>query len=387
MRKCKDWIDTYCEYMYDTEPPISYIRWSAISAVAAAMQRRIYVRLNDVTYPNMYIVLVGPNASRKGTAMRPAGRILRELGIPLSVEETSGAALVRQLKNAHEDALINGTIYGHNSLTIFSEELTVFLGSNQTSLMSALCQWYDCPDFWDKDTVGRGREPIRDIWVNILAATTPILLRSSLPQDAIGSGLTSRIISIYEPDQGKLVIFDIETPERKELRMMLTHDLEVIRSIYGEFKLGEGWMEEYAKWRIATYGKKPFRDYRFDGYFGRRPTHIIRLSMIVSMSRSNELVLTAQDFNRALQFLEEAEIKMPQTFSGLGESPVAKIMPRLMECIAVKEKVAFSELMKLFYFDADKDTLNKCIDTLCGMKFCKRLFTKDDTIINYEKEE
>lgn len=380
-RKLPDWIDAYTTFTSESEPPDSYKRWVAVSAIASALQRKVMIPMHGGVYPNMYVVLVGPSGCRKGTAIKPARDMIRELGIPLSVEATSGAALVRRLKDAKEDSLLGTRMYSHCSLTICSEELTVFLGYNQIELMATLCDWYDCTPKWTKETIGRGPEPIDNVWVNLLGATTPSLIQSTLPQDAIGGGLTSRIVFIFEPRKGKLIILDAETPETKQLRQELMHDLEVIRTIHGEFQLSNEWLESYTKWRVAEDEKPPFKDTRFSGYFNRRPTHIIKLSMIVSASRSNELILSGGDFDRAIRFLREAEIKMPHTFAGFGASPVAKIIPVVINLLETKGEILMSDLVKMFYFDADKELIDKCIATLMAMKVCKVVAIAGDTKI------
>lgn len=386
-RKLPDWIKSYLTYTDETEPPESYRRWVAISTVASALQRKVSIPMMGMTYPNMYIVLVGPSGCRKGTAMKPARKMIRELGIKIAVEASTGAALVQELVDCKEDALFEDTIYSHASLTVFSEEFTVFLGTNQTDLMATLCNWFDCDDDWTKRTIGRDKEKIINVWVNLLGATTPTLIQSTLPQDAIGGGLTSRMIFVYEAKKGKLVIFPVESQEEIELRKKLIHDLELIRSMHGEFQMSEGWIESYSQWRAAEDDVPPFKDVRFEGYFNRRAAHIIKLCMIVSASRSSEMVLTREDFETAISYLRQVERKMSTTFTGFGTSPIAQLIPDVMKEIGQRKTMPYSDLLNMFYFNADRELMNKCLDTLVDMKFCKRVHTGGDVNIVYLKEE
>ena len=75
-RVLPDWIDGYLDYTANTEPKASYRRWAAISAVAAALQRKCYLVIGSETfYPNLYVILTGPPAARK----KPAGRWCRQV--------------------------------------------------------------------------------------------------------------------------------------------------------------------------------------------------------------------------------------------------------------------------------------------------------------------
>jgi len=60
MRKGGDWIEDYIKYTKNTEPPILYREWSAVSTIASAMQRKCFLpwELEDIVYPNLYVVLV-----------------------------------------------------------------------------------------------------------------------------------------------------------------------------------------------------------------------------------------------------------------------------------------------------------------------------------------
>jgi hypothetical protein len=72
----------------------------------------------------------------------------------------------------------------------------------------------------------------------------------------------------------------------------------------------------------------------------------MKLSMIMSAARSNELLVEAQDLERAVKVLESAEIKMGGVFRGLGKSSVAEFMPRIMSWIASRKKTSLEELLQ-----------------------------------------
>jgi hypothetical protein len=200
----------------NSEPPILFRKWAAISSIASALQRKVRVELGlSLTfYPNLYIVLVGPSATGKGTAMKFASDIIEQVpSIRLSAQATSLQALIRRMKetNLTDIDLVTGEQQYHSSLTIFSTEFTVFLGYHNKELIAALCEWYDCHSRWSYETIARKKEEIIGVWVNLFAGTTPDAIQSSLPIESIGGGLTSRIIFIYEERKGKLVVIPTKT--------------------------------------------------------------------------------------------------------------------------------------------------------------------------------
>lgn len=384
-RVLDDWIDSFMLYTQNSEPPDMFRLWTGISVVAAAMQRKCYLSWGTLTfYPNIYVVLVGPSGCRKGTALGPGYDLLMDATIKLSADATTLQALIRRLREAndqHLDPITNKMVF-HSSITIFSKEFTVFLGYHNRELMAALCDWYDCGRKWTYDTKNQGTDEITGVWVNLIGATTPSLIQSSMPLDAIGGGLTSRMIFVVEEGKKRTVAVPLQTREEVNLGKTLQHDLEKINLLSGAFKVTPGFMDAWVTWYETTdKSPPPFRDERFAGYFERRPNHVMKLSMIMAASRktcrtaSGELVLTEYDLARAIRILTATEVKMPRVFSGVGKSPISDLVPRVMKEVGLAGEMEIQELMRIFHHDADKFTMDKCILTLEGMGFLKRKVT------------
>ena len=380
-RRLPDWIEAWMRFTENTESPDMYKFWTAISVIASALQRKCYVQWGSslVFYPNLYIVLVGPSGVRKGTAMSPGLDILQDLGkIGIAAQMTSLQALIRRLKetNYQDPDLDTGKQQFHSSMTIYSKEFTVFLGYHNRELMSSLCDWYDCDRTWKYETIARKTEEIIGVWVNLYGATTPALIQTSMPLDAIGGGLTSRIIYIYEEDMGKMVMLPMQTPEEAKLKELLLHDLDKISRISGQFKYTEKFLTSWSDWRVKDKENPPFHDDRFDGYMSRRPTHVMKLSMVMCASKGDEksqMVLTETDLNRAIHVLEQAELKMQNVFSGVGKSDIAELLHRMMMMLGTSttSEIPIWQIAQHFKGDMDKFTMERIFQTLEVMNFCK----------------
>jgi len=371
-RKLSDWLNAFMEYTENSEPPVLFRKWVGISCIAAALMRKVRIDWGTALtwYPNLYVVLVGPSATGKGTAMAPGLKILKQIpAIKLSAQATSLQALITHLKdnNLADFNPDTGEHSYHSSLTVFSEEFTVFLGYKNNELMATLCDWYDCKDDWTYDTIKRSKEKIVGVWVNLIGGTTPDLIRSSLPYDSIGGGLTSRIIFIYEEKAEKLVTLPTETDRERELFSALVHDLETMTLMSGSFKWTAGFMEAWDAWCREDRAHPPFADKKFDGYNGRRRVHLMKLSMIMSASRGRyNLVLTEHDLERASVVLKEAEQKMALTFSGVGKSDIADLIFRANTFFktSVGDEIPYYMFARQFESDADKPTLDRMLNTL-----------------------
>jgi hypothetical protein len=367
------------DYTENTEPPVLFRKWTAISCIASALQRKIKCHWGTALtfYPNLYIVLVGPSATGKGTAMNPGLNILNEIpAVRMSAQATSLQALIRHLKDTNLTDIdqSTGDQHFHSSLTVFSKEFTVFLGYHNRELMAALCDWYDCDRKWVYETISRKREEINGVWVNLIAGTTPDLIRSSLPIESIGGGLTSRIIFVFEEKQAKLVSLPTETNYERGLFQNLVQDLEQISLLSGNFTWTEGFVKLWKEFCGYAVDNPPFIDSKFDGYNGRRRVHLMKLSMIHSISRGrNELQLDEGNLKEAINTLNEVEGKMNLVFKGVGKSDIADIVHRATTFLmnSKTNTITISQFMRHFENDLDKFMLDRVISTLEVSKIVK----------------
>lgn len=392
-RRLNDWLSGYIEYTQESEPPLSYHVWTGISLIAASLQRRVYLRWGyETIYPNMYIVLIGPSGKcRKGTAMGIGKDIIKDIGIKLTSESVTREALIRAMKRAVVNYIDPDTknVVFHCSLTAMSTELSVFLGQNDVKFLADLTDWYDSLDKWTYETKGAGTDDIQGICFNLLGATAPDWLQSILPEEAIGGGFTSRVIFIVEENKRRTVPKPVITPRLSELRTALMADLERIATISGEFVMTEETKELYSAWYqrqddLTRAGKPAIEDPRFTGYCERRATHIRKLSMLFSCSRGNDLLITADDFNRAIEVLLKAEKKMPKVFGGLGSAQYARITEKLLEYFRDKGLVSRSELLVKFYRELDLTVLETIEKTLAAMKVIRIKINPDTSEVYYE---
>lgn len=367
MRNLPDWIDSWIEYRDISEAPRIYDKWTAISMIASALERKVYLRWDKNIYPNFYIVLVGPPSCRKGTAMGPGRDILDELQtINLVADATTKERLAQRMaESTNEYASSDGmTLHKHSSMTLWSEEFTVFLGYGNQEIMPWLCDWYDSRNTWQYQVKHGTDSDVDNVWLNIIGATTPELLQDVLPRESFGSGLNSRIIFIYARKKGKIVLFPFENEENVKLRENLINDLQKINIITGEFKPDQSYLEVWKDWYPNQNNHRFAQDPRMAGYIGRRPTHLHKLAIVKNASRDGKKILTSEDLNWSIKTLEEAEERMLKTFSGIGKSQTAFIMKAISDFIEFQGEVKYSELQSKFKYDANKDETSVVLATL-----------------------
>lgn len=396
-RELKCWLDSYLQYTERSESPTSYHTWCGLSVIAGALQRRIYLKwgLGQVIFPNLYVVLIGPSGrTRKGVSIGIAKDFLKSVpGLTVAPESSSGRqAMILAMKRASINFKdpTDGKIKFHCSITAFSEELSVFLGQGDIAYLSNLTDWYDSKDDWEYETVGRGKDSLQGLCLNLMGATAPDWIQSMIPPEAVGGGFTSRVIFIVEEHKKQTVPEYFQNDAERELKGKLTRDLERISKLCGEVTFSPEAKQLYVDWYIhedgeLAAGRPAIDDNRFAGYCERRSTHIRKLMLICSASRSDNLVIEAEDFHKAKGLLEVAEVKMGKTFGGFGRAKNSDVTDNIRNYIEQVGITTRSVVLQKFYRDITPMDLAVIEQTLEQLKVIKIKIMMDsgDKVYNW----
>lgn len=343
----------------------------------------------------MYVALVGPPGGGKGTAMRPAEQMLREIGVKLAPRSTTREAFIRNLRRAGEESGEAGpqatlSDIKHCSLTVFAQELAVFIPAGNDQFLSDLTDLYDCIDPWDYETKHQGIDYIEAPFLNILGGTTPDLLSRILPI-GVGThgGLASRMIFVYSGGKEKAVPFPWEHPiigtDRYEA---LRDDLDKISLLKGPFSVDKSYLDAWGAFYNDTFKTPVLDDQYYKGYDNRRHTHVMKLCMVLAASRDDSMTITKTDLNAAIGILKEVEGRVGAVFSAYGRSDMAEILPEIMRFIATHKEVSMSQLLAKFIKDVNKRELEDALVSLRFTKFCETYVGNGGALtIRYIEEE
>lgn len=364
-RLIPNWIEAYLAYTNKSESPEEYHKWVAISTIAGAMQRRSFFNYDYfLAYPNMYIVLVGPaGRCKKSTAMRIGRGMLSEVpGINFTVDSTTRERLILDMTQAHKD--------GHSPMTAYSSEFASLLASSGMDMVVFLTDIFDSPLEWAHRTKLGGTNKIKGPCLNVCGATTPDWIARAMPLDTVGIGLTSRIIFVYQDTPRVRPPFPKLTTAEKTIREMLVKDLMTISNISGEYLWESAAAEQaYTEWYTARVTEpNSTGDPRLDGYFERKPVHIIKLCMIIAACFRDETVITEKDFYNAKLLFDQIEQGMTRVFVNVGKNPLAVDYENVLAVIKAKKQIALPELLKMFKHSVDLEQLDKVLQVLITMK-------------------
>ena len=373
MRELTNWIDSYMLYMENTESARVFHKWTALSVIASCLRKKVSLGLGRISiYPNMYVVFVGPpGAPRKSQAISFGIEFLTQISdIITSADAITPQALIEDLeKSAIDEQMPDGSTYQHASLTITSKEFESFLGAKteNTKMITYLTDLFDAQKIpWKYRTKHSGNNVIPSVFLNLLAATTPESIASSLPSTAIGTGLTSRIMFLWDDKKYKKVCFPGETPEEVILKEKLSKDLYLISRMVGEFKFSIDCRSKFENWYNnydPSSQDRICKDSAFTGWYERKSLYILKIAIIHSASMSSNMIVEWKHIQAAINIIEEAELKMPNVFKAVGRSTIAADVDLVIDIVRTRKWITEKQLLSLVWRDIDSNKLDNVLAT------------------------
>lgn len=241
--------------------------------------------------------------------------MLEAPGIHLAPSSVSRASLADALVEAERKIVVPQqmpSVITYNSLTAVVNELGTFLTEYDGEFVSALQDLWDCKHYQEKKRTNDVNINLKTVQLNLLAGDTVAHLLGILPDGAWDQGFLSRSILIYS---GEMIIKSLfNSVERdEELKKFLEQDIKSIAQLYGEIYISPQAVAAIDAWHQLQGPPRPDHP-KLQHYNSRRTSQLLKLCMIVSVSRGSDYTITIDDYARALEYLLSAERFMMDIF-------------------------------------------------------------------------
>jgi uncharacterized protein DUF3987 len=371
----KPWLDSYLDYVSYTENPYSYNLWSGISAISSTLKRRIYVWFHGIQFfPNQYVILVGPPGLGKGAAIKPGVSLAKQANtVNYLSDRITAEKIIETIAAGFNHPVVTTTggtistlVKTEHTATILAKELPVFLGSSDW-MLPLLCQLWDENEF-EHQTKNKGSVFIKDMCVSLLAGCVPDYIRS-LTRDSLApvtGGFTARCMFVFSNQQAQLIPDGWGKPNGTQTRLEqdLITDLQYISTIEGEMSLTPEarnfWNMKYKDLKANTQ----FESDALTNFKSRSPSHIIKCAIALSMSESDDLLITKPQLEKAVDLVKEIQDQIDITFRSIGESPVAAAQDRIMTFIEQRGITTREEILKYNYRHITNEQLSVILEVL-----------------------
>ena len=92
--------------------------------------------------------------------------------------------------------------------------------------------------------------------------------------------------------------------------------------------------------------------------------------MALCAARGDKKIITAYDFELAIDLLEKTEQVMPLVYAGYGRLDVSDIMHKIMQLIAHHKAVKVSTLVERFHMHVTVEQIQGIVEALRRMQWC-----------------
>jgi hypothetical protein len=354
-------------------PPVFH-KWAGLSALSSICSRRVWTDMSLFpVYANMYILFVGMPGSKKSTGMKFAQSLIEALGdIPISPDSITKEALTELMGMVEDSPFrrrveINNELIQYTHVSLFCNEFVTLLeaGNNSTNMITFLTE------VWDKQTfkIATKHQGVDDIphpYVTLLGCLTTETMSNLASQKIITSGFSRRCMFIYSNDYADPIPFPTITQEQKDAKKRMFERAREIQKLKGIYTLDDGAKMWWDKWYRTNHARMTSEsDAIFQAYLQTKAQYVIKIAMLVHMSEHNDLILTADDLNVALAYLDSIEPNMMRVFEGTGrndKAPVASEIKRVIETSEIP--IPVKQILKQFYKKADNEEIKKILDHL-----------------------
>lgn len=382
-RNLPDWISSFIEYTDDLPSPPILRLWSGITAIAGALERRVWVNTAGKSlFPNLYTLLVAPPAVGKTNAIEPTEQLWMDTKkLHVSPNSLTSASLVDALAKASRRVILNeSTMVDYHSLQIAASEFGILVPAHDTDFLSKLNHIYDCPKFHRE--LRRTRKEEDDIskpQLNILAGTQPAYLADLLPEQAWGMGFMSRVIMIYSNQKTSVNLFSSPILNTS-LYAQLLSDMKAMLNLYGEIRFNPAIHSNVQD--LVNAGLPPVPEHsKLVHYSGRRILSFLKLCMISSIS-SRKPQIEMEDVERAHGWLTHAEEFMPDIFKEMVHRSDAQLIQELHYFawkLWVQDRKPIHETRLIHYLSAKvpSDKIGKILEIAVRSNIFERMAATD----------
>lgn len=368
--------EDYYNYVGDTEAPLIYHRWSAVSMVAALLSRSISFPFgHGAIYPNMYCLLVGTPGSRKGSALKPASNAIKLIDFKkLAPQRISPERFLIEMHGLNgfeqideETDLEKLNFEDPNEIYVVSDEFGDFIKTNNIDFINLLTNLWDNLDEYKHPKIHGKSVNLFQPTVNIIGATTPQGIAQCLPIEAIGQGFLSRFILVHgEPTGNKITFPKPPTEAQKSAVQARLEEIKV--TVTGTLQVSD----EARSLLDAIYKEyKDLDDVRFQHYNTRRFTHLLKLCIVFSAMDCCTTVAPIHVL-QANTLLHVTEQRMPKALGQFGKAKHADTANAIIELLKKAPKpLNVREIWK--HVSQDINKYDDLIELLKGLETADKI--------------
>jgi len=356
------WIKEVLDATEEAETPRAFIFWAALAAIAGVVRKNVWLnKYIYKLYPNIYVLLIADSGMGKAFPISLAKQLVRGTRVTRVIAgRNSVQAVIQDLGKAY-------TMPGGGMITdaygfLAASEFASFLVKDDDSL-TILTDLYDTHDHepeW-RNTLKMGTEILANPCLTMFSASNPTHFKDKISAKDLDGGFIGRTMIIIANEKSRLNPLIDEPLIKVDFTLLLPY-LKAISQLEGPFQWTNDAKDIYRSWYMEFRGRK--HEDR-TGTSNRLHDHILKIAMLLSLSRRLDLILQPIDIQDAINACLGFMINVTRTVLP-GRSQLAESTRLVMYELINKpdHKVTRQRLLQKLWGDLDSVELDKVTETL-----------------------
>ena len=344
----EDWLLEYLHYSSGHEVSELYHKWVGLGLVASVLKQHVYIDMGTYKlYPNMFMIIVDSASAGKSHAIERFGLDLlvradekdaSDNKLAIYNQRITAAAMIKSMSELYKDKK-------ENCVTVVAEELGFFtdMSGDNMNISNVLIKTYD-NGLLSSETIARNLDYTPNAQLNIIGGTTPGSLKDSVTKKFIEAGALSRMIFIHSEEISEPMPFPNPPKDNKARREGLADELNQFKELRGKFKWTSESIDYYEKWYRKTW--HDFEERKDKLLVKRMANKMLKIAMILSVSRKHNLILELNDIIDAIKIRNEVLDNYLYISSKLTTSEFGEKVQSFLNIIKVNKKMKHSNLLR-----------------------------------------
>ena len=175
------------------------------------------------------------------------------------------------------------------------------------------------------------------------------------------------------------------TEEELKIKAWLEKDLYRISRLSGNYMMTTDCIKKWTAWYDQfdedESGERICPDKSFSGWYSRKPTYIIKISMLQAAAESSKLLIEWHHIEQAIEAIKEVEYSMGNAFKAIGKSEISAEVDNVLQIIRNARCISEKDLMTRIWRDIDSTKFTNVIDTLIKTGKVRRTYKGPDESI------
>lgn len=348
------WLGGYLKFTTNLEACPRFKFFSACCVLGAAVNNQVWLQrggegLLPPLMPNIWVTLLAPPfRGHKTSTINMAVNCLSEAfeDVRILADKLTPEAIVHALAcPVTQKEMIR---IGPRDATglIKAPEMSVLFGKQQynTGMVSLITDLYDYRAEWRSETIGRGKEILRNNCISIIAGSTPKWLQSMIPQDAFTGGFMRRFVIVEMPHTYNARDADPETPPGSSW-FDLVEQFKSFRELTGQM----AWDQESKLYYKEYYESfVPTGDDQYDAYVEAECEQALKLAIILELNKGS-LVLSKNSIKQARDILKSILPETQSRIKCLTTHPRMHLIQEMTELFEQYGEIAEDVLLNMVY--------------------------------------